>query len=139
VSTETRELQSLEALGAVPELALADEQVAPVVADEDVGIALEVECLGVGAALVVGVQSGDDCLAPILLSIERVNVTASEGEPLANGADEAVDLAGDVRLAVARVFDRQDEIAVLGASSQRLKVKLLGRSEKTPASPSNGT
>src|SRR5207247_5557171 len=53
--------------------------------------------------------------------VERVDVATRETEPLANGADEAVDFAVDVRLGVARVFDRQNEVAVLDTLARRVE------------------
>src|SRR6266536_1089761 len=57
-----------EALDARPELALADEQVAPFMPDQDVRLPLVVKRLGVRASGVVGVQRADERLPPVLLA-----------------------------------------------------------------------
>jgi hypothetical protein len=54
-----------------------------------------------------------DRLVRLLLEhpVEQVDIATREAEPLANRADEAVDFAVDIRLGVARVLDRQNEVA----------------------------
>jgi hypothetical protein len=81
-----------------------------------------------------------DRLACLLLerSVERVDVATGEAEPLADGADEAVDLPSMFR-SVSRAYSIvRRRSPSLTRPRGGLKVKLLGRSEKTPASPSNG-
>jgi hypothetical protein len=95
----------------------------------------------VGVALLDALASAGDRLARLLLEagVDGVYIGAREAEPMADGANESIDLTVDVRLLVARVVYREQKLAALHRPRGGLKVNELGRSLKTSPSPWNGT